>query len=73
MQKVLCGYRRRDLGDVNSSFRLMYGIEARMMASDAVALLGEAKPSHRLIEMLGESFLRAAVGEGSRAPLNVKG
>lgn len=40
--KVLYAYRRRDRKDLNSPFTLMFGIETRMMASDAVAFLGEA-------------------------------
>lgn len=40
MPKVIPIYRRRDRVDVSLPFRLIYGIEPKMMVSDTVALLG---------------------------------
>lgn len=73
MPKFLYGYRRRERGDVNSPFRLMYGIEPRMMEGDTVALLGKANPIHRLVEMLEGASVRAAVVEARMLPLRLKG
>lgn len=44
-----------------------------MMAGDAVALLGEANPNLRLVNMLGEAGVRAIVAERLRAPRKANG
>lgn len=56
---VLYGYRRRRRGVVPSLYRLMYGIEPRMVANDWVALRNGILPRFGILELLGESGNRA--------------
>lgn len=64
LPQVLYGYRRRDLCPTPSPFNMMYGINPKMLPSDAVALLADGDPHHSLFEMFFESCLRAtAVAE----------
>lgn len=73
MPRVLCSYRRRDRRDVNSPFRLLFGIKTRIMASDAVAFLGEGNPDRCLDYILREPSLSANVAEISCAPRKARG
>lgn len=47
---------------------MMYGINPRMLTSDTVALLTDAGPHHRILEMFGESGMCAAAAEKSVKP-----
>lgn len=70
---VLYVYRRRDRGKVPSPFRLMYGINTRMIVNETVSVHREAEPRHRLVELLGESIQRASEAERTGKSLKEKG
>lgn len=51
---MLYGYGRRDLGTAPSPFLMLCDIKMRMVTSDAVALLNEARATNRAVEILVE-------------------
>lgn len=53
LPQVLYEYRRCERGTDSSPLRLIYGINLGMTVSDAVAVLTEAEPKHRLAEVFG--------------------
>lgn len=52
---VLYGYCRRNRTAIHSPYRLIYGVEPQMVASDSIALFAGATPHHRIVELLNES------------------
>lgn len=73
LPQVLYGSRRRKHGKAPSLLRFSYGINPRMMASDAVFALTEAEPKHPLVQMFKEYSLRAAITAKSIIPRNSRG
>lgn len=59
LSQVLYGYRRRDCGPSPSPFRMMHGINPRMLVSEALEFLIDGGPHYRLVDMFGESCVLA--------------
>lgn len=60
-------------GTAEPSYRIVYGINPRILASRAMALLCEAKPEQSITELRGEYIAKAAVTAHSRIPGNTRG
>lgn len=60
LPQVLYNYFRLNCGPIPSPSRGMYGINPSTLASNVVALLSDAGPHHKLLELLGESGVNAA-------------
>lgn len=54
LPRALYGYRRRNNSNPSSPFRLIYGVNPKMLASDAISLISEVQRYHRLIEVLSD-------------------
>lgn len=68
LPQLLYVYHRRDRGPTLPTFHMMYGFSPRMLASDAVELLADADPHHRLLEIFGESAVCVAAAANSGEP-----